>query len=571
MLRTGFALLIVLLPIVFITLYNTALQVGHRPHTIEDKTINDDASATPSVHEVKADRSAERLPVADAPLQLKPQLLTIDVPGSADRQVATPPRPSKGYAVEPSRAPKPRPTPQWHQMKRQASVENVKTKTIQKLDSGAMRIAGGGNYRVKPPVRSTSTKAQKGSGSAGRPERSIATLLGDLQVSTGSRAAELVKLHRAAANVVYKHYVDQRTKTSKRGSGPARDQCFSMNQTEQSTYRLPAVLCVPAYVIIGFPKTGSTSLWNYMSQHPQVRVYYKKEAHFFHKPASFVRDPLPWYAYLRGYQKITADHLRKGVILGDHTPGYIWRVPWNCKYDSTHHFGCANRAFPINSTAVNIRVMIPRAKLVVLLRDPVDRAYSHFLHFEDPTNCEKRKRSPQCFHQKASDLVQKLSSCWAHEAGGNVWDPRCAWSPLGETAWMQNERALSLGLYFIFIKKWQEYFPSSQFCVLDLEHFATNIEQGMRMIEQCVGIKAHGGYKKTEINRRATKAGVQPMLDETRALLQTFYTPYNHALCRMKLHPIGCGPMWLRGYETAEGESLLEEVRVVGAGAVHGA
>lgn len=136
---------------------------------------------------------------------------------------------------------------------------------------------------------------------------------------------------------------------------------------------------------------------------------------------------------------------------------------------------------------------------------------------------------------------------------------------------MQNERALSLGLYFIFIKKWQEYFPSSQFCVLDLEHFATNIEQGMKMIEQCVGIKAHGGYKKTEINRRATKAGVQPMLDETRALLQTFYTPYNHALCRMKLHPIGCGPMWLRGYETAEGESLLEEVRVVGAGAVHGA
>ena len=77
MLRTGFALLIVLLPIVFITLYNTALQVGHRPHTIEDKTINDDASATPSVHEVKADRSAERLPVADAPLQLKPQLLIL--------------------------------------------------------------------------------------------------------------------------------------------------------------------------------------------------------------------------------------------------------------------------------------------------------------------------------------------------------------------------------------------------------------------------------------------------------------------------------------------------------------
>ena len=527
--------------------------VGHRPHTIQDKMLRDDSpSAINELVEV-----ASISPVADSVGSPSTTL-----PSTAHSVSHVPPeafiRPSgKSEVLTILKA-----NSTLRQKWSSPSSKTAKTYPTQKTGQVVVsRVAGGGEKHMRAPRRTPSHGiARKGGGDQ---NASVSTLLNDLQASSGSRVAELVRLHRAAANLVFSRYMEHRDRralsarlkiqlpASKRTGVAPREQCFHMNQTEQKNYKLPAILCVPAYVIIGFPKTGSTSLWNYMSQHPQVHVYYKKEAHYFHKPSSFVRDAVPWYAYLRGYQRVSPDDLRKGVILGDHTPGYIWRVPWNCKYQNTHHFGCANGRFPLNSTAVNIRTMIPGAKLVVLLRDPVDRAYSHFLHFEDPAHCDNRKRSPRCFHRKAGDLLAKMGDCRAYEAGGNAWDPICAWSPLGEDAWMQNDRALSLGLYVLFIRKWLEYFLPSQFCVLDLEHFSTDIQLGMKMIEQCLGIRAHGNYQKTAINRRATKSGVAPMLNDTRILLQAFYEPYNQALCKMELHPIGCGPGWLRGYGAA--------------------
>eukprot|EP00617_Octactis_speculum_P024433 CAMPEP_0185757436 /NCGR_PEP_ID=MMETSP1174-20130828/15907_1 /TAXON_ID=35687 /ORGANISM="Dictyocha speculum, Strain CCMP1381" /LENGTH=53 /DNA_ID=CAMNT_0028436847 /DNA_START=77 /DNA_END=235 /DNA_ORIENTATION=+ len=38
-----------------------------------------------------------------------------------------------------------------------------------------------------------------------------------------------------------------------------------------------------------------------------------------------------WFGYLKGYQRVNNDDIRGGVIFGDHTPGYIWRIPWYCK------------------------------------------------------------------------------------------------------------------------------------------------------------------------------------------------------------------------------------------------
>lgn len=118
-----------------------------------------------------------------------------------------------------------------------------------------------------------------------------------------------------------------------------------------------------------------------MSQHQQVHVYFKKEAHFFHKPPSFVKNPVSWFAYLRGYETLSKKDLDNKVILGDHTPGYMWRIPWNCKPGGAERFGCYGKAFPLNTTAINIKATIPSAKLILLVRDPVDRAFSHFHHF----------------------------------------------------------------------------------------------------------------------------------------------------------------------------------------------
>ena len=223
-----------------------------------------------------------------------------------------------------------------------------------------------------------------------------------------------------------------------------------------------------------------------MSQHPQVHVYFKKEAHFFHKPPSFVLNPVSWFSYLRGYQALTPRDMSKGVILGDHTPGYVWRIPWNCKQSGQQRFGCAGRPFPLNTTAMNIQRQIPHAKLIVLVRDPIDRAFSHFHHFYDPNKCRPQHpgKTPECFHDHIKEQIASLRQCWVKHGSGA---PFCAWGPVDEDAWQQDRRVLSLGLYGVFLAEWLKLFPREQFCMVDLESFKVGIDHGMRLIEGLTG------------------------------------------------------------------------------------
>lgn len=331
---------------------------------------------------------------------------------------------------------------------------------------------------------------------------------------------------------------------------PVVSNCFQTTEPEKGMYKLPDVLCTPAYVTIGFPKTGSTSLWNYMMQHPRVRVYYKKEAHYFHNPPAFVQNPISWFAYLRGYPQISGSEVGNGDLLGDHTPGYVWRIPWNCR-ETTGQFGCANGPYPINTTMVNIRLTIPNAKLIVLVRDPVDRAYSHYHHFLDPEQCRAwghPKKNPGCFHRHVEVELENLRECMARNGEGSKL---CAWGPIGKDAWQNHRRVLSIGMYSVFLEEWLSYFPREQFCMLDLEDFKFGIDNGMQIIEDCLGLPHMGHYEGTPINRKSTKTGILPMLEETNKTLRIFYGPYNKRLCQLSLEPLGCEASWLLGYKAS--------------------
>ena len=106
--------------------------------------------------------------------------------------------------------------------------------------------------------------------------------------------------------------------------------------------RLPTFLC------LGTQKGGTTTLHNLLAQHPQVFLPACKEVHYF---SLHDRQPLSWYA----------EHYRAaqpGQRCGDITPYYLFhpRAP------------------------EMIRQVLPQAKLIVLLRDPVERALSQVFH-----------------------------------------------------------------------------------------------------------------------------------------------------------------------------------------------
>jgi len=115
---------------------------------------------------------------------------------------------------------------------------------------------------------------------------------------------------------------------------------------------------LPDFIIIGAQRCGTTSLYNYVADHPAVASAFMKETHFF--DLHFSRG-LGWYRahFPTAARRLAAQKIRHTrLVVGEATPYYLF--------------------YP--HAARRVRKAVPNAKLIVLLRNPVDRAYSHYHH-----------------------------------------------------------------------------------------------------------------------------------------------------------------------------------------------
>ena len=103
---------------------------------------------------------------------------------------------------------------------------------------------------------------------------------------------------------------------------------------------------VPQFIIIGTQKGGTSSLFYYLKTHPQIKRSIKKETHYFNK---FYENGQKWYlAHFPAKSK--------SYITGEATPDYLFHP----------------------DTPGRIKNLNPDIKLIVLLRNPIERAYSAY-------------------------------------------------------------------------------------------------------------------------------------------------------------------------------------------------
>src|SRR3990170_8700279 len=118
-------------------------------------------------------------------------------------------------------------------------------------------------------------------------------------------------------------------------------------------------IILPNFLIIGAHKSGTTSLYQYLRQHPQVFMPQLIEPSFFsYEGQNLQHNPSIRRHVITRFEDYVAlfQEARGEIAIGEASPMYL-KCP---------------------QSAVRIKHYIPDARLIVILRNPVDRAYSHF-------------------------------------------------------------------------------------------------------------------------------------------------------------------------------------------------
>lgn len=123
---------------------------------------------------------------------------------------------------------------------------------------------------------------------------------------------------------------------------------------------------LPNFICIGAPKSGTTSLHHYLKQHPEVFLPDKKELHFFAAEDLARRQAGPGDRYVVEEVVKTLDDYRRhyskvanATAVGEMSPSYLY-----------YHDTVVGR----------IKDLLGDVKIIVLLRNPVEKAYSQYMH-----------------------------------------------------------------------------------------------------------------------------------------------------------------------------------------------
>ncbi len=246
--------------------------------------------------------------------------------------------------------------------------------------------------------------------------------------------------------------------------------------------RRPGAGRLPDFLVIGGMRCGTTSLFSYLAEHPLVDPAIGKELQYF---SVFHDRGEKWY---RG----NFPPVRDGALTFEASPYYLYH--------------------PL--TPARVAAAMPEGKFIALLRDPVDRAYSHYKHtvergveplsFADAIAAEEERLAPY--------LGADLTSKEAHVA-------------------LRSFSYASRGLYAEQLSRWYAHVAPEQILVLRSESMYADPAQ---TYAECLAFLGLPDYqpRDLEVHSRTKPAMVAPS-DDTLRSLRRYFAPHNEELGRL--------------------------------------
>ncbi|WP_293335484.1 sulfotransferase domain-containing protein [Microcoleus sp. CAWBG58] len=239
----------------------------------------------------------------------------------------------------------------------------------------------------------------------------------------------------------------------------------------------------PDFIIIGVQKGGTTSLYNYLIQHPQIAPAAQKEIHYF--DLNFDKSP-DWY-----YSQFPQIQSGEQLLTGEASPYYIFHP----------------------RVAQRIHDLCPKVKIIALLRNPVERAISHY-HYYIKIGYESLSLE-SAIAQEPERLKGEIEKILA--------------SPTYESYNHRHYTYLSRGIYADQLPAWMQLFPKSQLLILKSEDLYVNPCGTYNSVLKFLGLPPHEleTYEKYNSNQ------YPPVSETVYEQLRAYYRSPNQRLAQL--------------------------------------
>ncbi|MBI2471304.1 MAG: sulfotransferase domain-containing protein [Planctomycetes bacterium] len=248
---------------------------------------------------------------------------------------------------------------------------------------------------------------------------------------------------------------------------------------------------LPDFLIVGAQKCGTSSLYRNLVKHPSVIPAFVKEIYFFNNSRNYFQKGVGWYkAYFPSllYKYYSTHICGNDFLTGEATPGYMF------------HPHAPKR----------ISELLPEVKIIILLRNPVDRAYSHYYHEV------KRKRETLSFE----DAIRMEEERLRGEFDRIMKDENYTSSKYVHYSYLLR------GIYVDQLKRVYSYFNKNQVIILKSEDFFKDSQATIEKVLQFLGLS---GWQPKDF-KKANVGSYQKMDPAVRSWLLDYFEPHNHKL-----------------------------------------
>jgi hypothetical protein len=257
---------------------------------------------------------------------------------------------------------------------------------------------------------------------------------------------------------------------------------------------------LPDFLILGGQRCGTSSLYKYLGRHPQIAPSLRKEIEYFTidypRGESWYRAHFP----LEARRTLTAARGR-GLKTFEATPDYLFdpRAP--------------------QRTAA----LLPDAKCIVMLRDPVERTYSHYHHNV------RLGQEDLTFREAIAAEDDRL----AHDIGVLQQTP-ARQDPADRVLNFRRFSYVSRGEYADQISRWLDHYPRDQFLFLMADDLFSHPQETLHRILEFVDLPLWAPPEFRNYSYASSAASANPAIpDDLRLELHDHFKPYDERLANL--------------------------------------